>query len=137
MGLIGNYLGGAQLSRQELLEIIPVRHPEAKLVEESTGRLLLLLPAPDRFFYRWIKVVGKPRQFEIDALGRSVWDMVDGHRRVQKIVTRFAEHNKINIREAELGVMSFLTTLRQRNLVLFATDDTAVVQATKKSGKKS
>jgi len=49
-----------------------------------------------------------------------VWRHADGTRTVEALITTFAEHHQLSLREAEVPVLAFLKTLTQRNLIALA-----------------
>ena len=57
------------------------------------------------------------KKVQLDAMGTAVWDLVDGNRSVRRIVRIFAETHRLENREAELSVTSFLKQLGQRGLL--------------------
>jgi hypothetical protein len=50
-------------------------------------------------------------------MGTAVWDMVDGYRSVRRIVQIFAETHRLDNKEAEVSVTSFIRELGQRGLL--------------------
>ena len=57
------------------------------------------------------------RRLQLDTLGSSVWQMVDGSRTVAEIVEQFRKEHQLGIREAELSVTAFLKDLGRRGLI--------------------
>ena len=57
------------------------------------------------------------RKLQLDALGTSVWDLVDGKRSVRTIIQIFAKAHRLENREAEVSVTSFIRQLGQRGLL--------------------
>jgi hypothetical protein len=78
--------------------------------------LLLELPAPKKVgpVQRWF---AKPNRFELEAVGMFVWSELDGNRTAQTIAQRLASKHHLSLREAEMALASFLTTLVARDLV--------------------
>jgi len=58
------------------------------------------------------------RKLQLDPLGESVWQMIDGRRSVKTLINTFQETHQLNMREAELSVTAFLKELGKRGLVL-------------------
>lgn len=83
---------------------------------ESESGLLLELPGPAKVnaLQRWF---AKPNRFELEAIGTFVWSELDGQRTAQTIAQRLASKHHLSLREAEMALASFLTTLMARNLV--------------------
>lgn len=57
------------------------------------------------------------KSFDLDPLGAFIWRHADGTRTVESLITAFAEHHQLALREAEVPVLAFLKTLTQRNLI--------------------
>ena len=63
---------------------------------------------------------GQPKQtkkLQLDALGTSVWDLVDGKRSVRMIIQIFSKAHRLETKEAEVSVTSFIRQLGQRGLL--------------------
>lgn len=75
----------------------------------------------------WMRVFGASEKFErtfqLDYLGRDVYDACNGSDDVQTIVRNFALKHKISLPEAELAVTTFLKTLMGRGLIAMAMDE--------------
>jgi hypothetical protein len=59
----------------------------------------------------------RTKKLQLDELGTSVWDMVDGQRSVREIVAVFAATHRLERKEAEVSVTHFLRMLGQRGLI--------------------
>ena len=57
------------------------------------------------------------KKLQLDAMGTAVWDLVDGNRSVRRIVQIFAEVHRLENKEAEVSVTSFIRELGQRGLL--------------------
>jgi len=77
-----------QISRHQLLEAKPVRNPEAEQDELPNGNIELTIafekPRALKWFFRDKKIL--KRRFELDRLGRKVWELCDGQRTVRQLV---------------------------------------------------
>ena len=115
---------GAQISRTAALSATPVKNREVDEVRLDTGEVLLSYPVILR---PWVAAVirrlGGPsakaqtKKLQLDALGTSVWDLLDGRRSVNQIIHRFAQTHQIQDREAEVAVTRFLRDLGRRGLI--------------------
>ena len=75
----------------------------------------------------WIAAVAKrlgglqnrkqTKKLQLDVMGTSVWDLVDGKRSVRMIIQIFAKAHRLENREAEVSVTSFIRQLGQRGLL--------------------
>jgi hypothetical protein len=90
----------------------------------ETGDVILEYPLTVRPWLAAVaKRLGKSRdvvqikKLQLDAMGTAVWDLVDGHRSVRRIVQIFAETHRLDNKEAEVSVTSFIRELGQRGLL--------------------
>lgn len=112
------------MSRQESLDMVPLKNMEAKVAVQENGRVLLTYEVAMRpWFGRLASKVGmwdgRPmtKQLELDEMGSFVWGLLDDTRTVRDIVALFVERYKVQHREAVLSVTEFIRLLGQRGLV--------------------
>ena len=115
---------GPQLSRTAALQHVPVKSLHITEVRLESGEVLLEYPLTVR---PWLAAVAKrlgrsneivqTKKLQLDAMGTAVWDLVDGKRSVCRIVNIFADDHRLEKREAEVSVTSFIRELGQRGLL--------------------
>ena len=113
-----------QLSRTEALEYTPVKSRKISETRLESGEVIIEYPLAVR---PWITAVARrlgghqnlkqTKKLQLDALGTSVWDLVDGKRSVRIIIRIFAKTHRLENREAEISVTSFIRQLGQRGLL--------------------
>jgi hypothetical protein len=125
------------MQRGESMALLPVRHPgvtweplstaeaeEADEVDEFSGGVMLLIPRrTDRMSQivaRLLRVHGSHRKLELDAMGAAIWTRCDGSHTVEDLVRILSDTYKMNRRQCEVSVITFMRMLSQRRLVLFA-----------------
>jgi hypothetical protein len=104
-------------ARGALLAAIPVKNAlarETPVAGEGGG---LRLTAPVERTWRRMLGAKAERTFELDALGTFVWQGLNNRRTVEDAIRRFADEQRVNLREAEVAVLAFLQTLTRRGLV--------------------
>ena len=116
--------GASHLSRTEALEYIPVKSRQISQIRLESGEVIIEYPLIVR---PWIAAVAKrlgglqdrkqTKKLQLDAMGTSVWDLVDGKRSVRMIIQIFATAHRLENREAEVSVTSFIRQLGQRGLL--------------------
>ena len=116
--------GASQLSRTESLEYTPAKSRHISETRLESGEVIIEYPLAVR---PWIATVTKrlgghqnrkqTKKLQLDALGTSVWDLVDGKRSVRIIIRIFAKIHRLENREAEVSVTSFIRQLGQRGLL--------------------
>ncbi len=111
-------------SRKEALEYTPVKNLQISETRLESGEVIIEYPLAVR---PWIAAVARrlggdqnrkqTKKVQLDAMGTSVWDLVDGKRSVRMIIRNFAKSHRLENREAEISVTSFLRQLGQRGLI--------------------
>ena len=116
--------GASHLSRTEALEYTPVKSRQISEIRLESGEVVIEYPLIVR---PWIAAVARrlggpqdrkqTKKLQLDAMGTSVWDLVDGKRSVRMIIQIFAKTHRLENREAEVSVTSFIRQLGQRGLL--------------------
>ncbi len=113
-----------QISRAAALKCTPVI--SSKVVEDrlESGAVIIRYPVTIRpFFATVVKRFGGPDDYvqtktlELDKLGSSVWDLLDGKRSIRRLIQIFAETHQLQFREAEVAVTQFIRELGKRGLI--------------------
>jgi hypothetical protein len=112
------------MSRTDALAYKPVKSLQIKEFRLDSGELLLEYPMPVR---PWIAAVAKrlggsqsieqTKKLQLDTMGTSVWDLMDGTRSVGRIIQIFAKNHRLENREAEISVTRFIRELGRRGLL--------------------
>jgi len=112
------------LSRAAALQHRPAKSLHITESRLESGEVLLEYQLTVRPWLAGLaKRLGRPneivqtKKLQLDAMGTAVWDLVDGKRSVRRIVQIFAEDNRLENREAEVSVTSFIRELGQRGLL--------------------
>ena len=113
-----------QLSRTEALKCTPVISSQVVEDRLESGEVIVRYPVTVRpFFATWVKRFGGPDDYvqtkalQLDELGSSVWDLIDGKRSVRQLIQIFAEIHQLQFREAEVAVTQFIRELGRRGLI--------------------
>lgn len=115
---------GLRISRAEALKSRPVKNSRVVETRLETGEMLLEYPLAVRpWMAAIIRSLGRPagnahtRKLQLDTLGTSVWELLNGKRSVEEIIAKFADIHRIPPREAEIAVTRFLRDLGRRELI--------------------
>jgi len=115
---------GPAISRAEALDRIPAKNVQISEDRLETGEVLIGYPVTIRpFFATLVKRFGGPeeqvqtKKLQLDTLGSSVWDLLDGKRSVRQLIQIFAETHQLQPREAEVAVTQFIRELGRRGLI--------------------
>jgi hypothetical protein len=113
-----------KISRAEALNRIPVKNVQITEDRLETGEALIGYPVTIRpFFSSLVKRFGgteeqvQTKKLQLDSLGSSVWDLLDGKRSVRQLIQIFAETHQLQPREAEVAVTQFIRELGRRGLI--------------------
>ena len=112
------------LSRSQALECRPAKSLHIAETRLENGEVLLEYPLRVK---PWIAALARrfggpadqvhTKKLQLDAMGTAVWDLLDGNRSVRRIVRIFAETHRLENKEAEVSVTSFIKQLGQRGLL--------------------
>ena len=113
------------LSRAKALAYKPVKSRHISETRLETGEVILeypltvrpLIAAVAKRLGRSQDLVQQIKKLQLDVLGTSVWDLVDGSRSVRQIIQIFAETHRLENKEAEVSVTRFIRELGQRGLL--------------------
>ena len=115
---------GLAISRTEALKSIPVKNMDVAEIRLESGDVLLNYPVGIR---PWMaKIIshlgGNPdkkqiKKLQLDMLGTSVWDQLDGKRSVRQVIQQFTHNHQMHPKEAEISVTQFLRDLGKRGII--------------------
>lgn len=102
-------------SREQFLREKPARAQGVR--EESTddGGLRVSVPVKQMWLFKLPE--GSRKTFELDEVGRFVWEQCDSRTTLQSIIEAVAKKYQLNLREAEVATLKFLDMLSRRKLV--------------------
>lgn len=112
------------MTRQQALSCVPVKVPSVQATRSESQTVVIsyveplhpVLSAIRRTFGKAPE--GRIRKLELDAMGTSVWDWIDGVATVADLAVRFTERYGVLRQEAELSVSQFLRELGKRGIIL-------------------
>lgn len=112
------------ISRTEALKSIPVKNMDVAEIRLESGDVLLNYPVGIR---PWMaKIIGhlggnpdktQIKKLQLDMLGTSVWDQLDGKRSVKQVIQEFTHNHQMHPKEAEISVTQFLRDLGKRGII--------------------
>ena len=97
-----------QPSKDELLAAKPKRMIDNAPHPAGEGRWRLTLPLRASKSASWLLRIphGRTKTFELDAIGKSVWDFCDGEKSVEQIIRKLAAEYNLNQRECEVATLA-------------------------------
>ena len=112
------------LPRSEMLALRPLRTAsvawEAKAEDSETPGVQITVPRRDDKMGQLLSrlfQIPSTKTIELDEFGAAVWEKCDGKHSVEQLVTFTAAAYKLNRRQAEVSVVSFMRMLAQRRLI--------------------
>lgn len=111
------------LPRGEMLVLRPQRNREVvwemKAEDETPGAKLTVPRRDDRMGQILSRVFRVPatKTIELDEFGAQVWSRCDGAHSVEQLITFTCDTYKLNRRQAEVSVITFMRMLAQRRLI--------------------
>lgn len=112
------------LSRNYAFDCVPVKNPQVREEADEKGELRLVYQVQVRPWFQGVlkKIIRSEssiinRSLQLDPLGASVWQMIDGRQSVKKIIDEFQAIHQLNRREAEVSVTTFFKELGKRGLL--------------------
>ena len=107
------------LSREALLQAIPLRKPAVREVLSTETALRLSVPWPRNRLGRWLTRSDEPvwRQVELDSRGATVWRLADGRANLDEVIDVFAAEHQWRRQDAEAAMRVYMRTLMSRGIV--------------------
>lgn len=123
---LGRYLPFLKITppidRQMVYTLRPVRNGLIAWERTPEGEAILHIPRRDDRFGRimaFIFKIPEARAVQLDEVGAFVWGLCDGEHSVDGIVQRTCKEYKMNRREVEISVTTYLKMLAERNFIGF------------------
>ncbi len=110
--------------REASMTLRPARNSLLTWEKREGGETILTVPRNEsaskltQLMARWLKAPTE-RRVELDEVGGFVWELCDGSNTVETIVQKTGRQYKMNRREAEISVTTFLQTLHERKFIGF------------------
>jgi hypothetical protein len=107
-----------RLSLEQTLSAKPLRLVEADAKEREDGGINLKVSLKQMRFGWLLKMPeGASKTFELDEMGRMVWENCDGKTSVQQMIRKLSKRYNLNLREAQVATITFLNMLTKKGLV--------------------
>ncbi len=108
-----------RLTIQQQLAARPLRLVDAEVTEREDGGANLTVMLRQTRWSGWFFRMpeGAKKTFELDEMGRFVWDHCNGKTSVQQIIRRLSKRYNLNLREAQVATVQFLNMLTKKGLI--------------------
>ena len=116
--------GKPGLPRGEMLGLKPLRNREVAWEMSGNEAPIAKLTVPRREdragqLLSWIFKIPQSRTIELDEFGAQVWARCDGQHSVDQLIKHTCDTYKLNRRQGEVSVLTFMKMLAQRRLIGF------------------
>jgi hypothetical protein len=79
--------------------------------------------------------IPQSRTLMLDQIGAQVWEMCDGKTTVDQMIRHLSSEHKLNLKEAEVSLLTYLKSLGKKHLIGFLVDKEDLPKS--KPGKKN
>jgi hypothetical protein len=114
----------SHMTRSEALAYKPVKNQDVSETRLETGEVVIEYPMTVRPLIAAVaRRLGKSqdltqtKKLQLDVLGTSVWDLIDGQHTVRRMINIFADTHRLEKKEAEISVTQFIRELGKRGLL--------------------
>jgi len=111
-----------KLSRRDMLASVPRLNPAVCFTELDTGGIRMVYEKAGGTVIQGLRrLFAVPRTAELllDAVGSQVVRQMDGAQTVQDLILYVAREYRLNRKEAEVALLTYMDRLARRNLVGF------------------
>ena len=111
--------------RRNVLDAKPLRLFDAAPQGAGQGQWRLTVPLKPAGWIGFVarRPAGLTKTFELDEIGKAVWESCDGDTPIRGIIATLATRYNLNVREVEVATLAFLKTLVQKGLVGIAAEE--------------
>jgi hypothetical protein len=121
MNLALNQPNAKALDRERALNAKPEKLPRIDAQEDGQNGLKVTVLLEPPAWSRWFGASGHiKRTFQLDYLGREVYEACDGKTTVKALIRSFSNRHGIDLAEAEVSMTSYLQTLMRKGLIAMA-----------------
>jgi hypothetical protein len=110
------------LTREAMMDSRPARNDLLEWENTEAGEVRIKVMRQETWKTRLLSKVfyiPKTRTITLDEVGTEVWQMCDGHTSVAMMIDRLRELYKLDRKEAEVSLLSYLKTLGQKRFIGF------------------
>ena len=113
---------GPTIDRSKIFSLRPIRHQAIEWETNNEGEAVLQVPhRKDKLgktVSYWFRLP-ESRAVQLDEVGTFVWNLCDGSSTVESIILQTSKKYKMNRREVEISVTTYLQMLAERHFIGF------------------
>ena len=111
-----------KIGREAMLSSKPARNDALEWSRNEQEEVVITLRRSDTTKVKMLSKlfwVPEKRTLVLDEIGSQVWDMCDGRTTVDAMIRRLSEAHKLNLKEAEISLLTYLKNLGKKRLLGF------------------
>ncbi len=123
-----------------MLSSRPARNDLLTWEKNDSGEARITVTRQDNWRVRLLSkvfYVPKERTITLDEVGSMVWQMCNGRTTVSQMIEGLSKEYKLDRKEAEVSLLSYLKTLGQKRFIGFVLEGETSQQGQSKGGKGS
>ena len=123
-----------------MLSSRPARNDLLTWEKNDSGEARITVTRQDNWRVRLLSkvfYVPKERTITLDEVGSMVWQMCNGRTTVSQMIEGLSKEYKLDRKEAEVSLLSYLKTLGQKRFIGFVLESETSQQGQSKGGKGS
>lgn len=114
-----------KIGREAMLKSKPARNEALEWEKSEDEEVTITLTRSDDWKVKVLsKVFWIPdrRTLVLDQIGAQIWDMCDGKTTVDAMIRKLSKKHKLNLKEAEVSLLTYLQSLGKKRLIGFVVD---------------
>lgn len=116
-----------KIGREAMLKSKPARNEALTWEKNDNDEVVITIERREDWKARILsKIFWIPpsRTMMLDQIGTQVWDMCDGKTTVDAMIRKLSKDHKLNLKEAEVSLLTYLKSLGKKHLIGFLVDKT-------------
>lgn len=114
-----------KIGREAMLKSRPARNDALTWEKNENDEITITVERRDDWKARILsKIFWIPqnRSLQLDQIGAQVWEMCDGKISVDQMIRKLSSEHKLNLKEAEVSLLTYLKSLGKKHLIGFLVD---------------
>lgn len=111
-----------KIGREAMLKSKPARNDALTWEKNKNEEITITVERRDDWKAKVLSKIfwiPKSRSLMLDQIGAQVWDMCDGKTSVDAMIRKLSTEHKLNLKEAEVSLLTYLKSLGKKNLIGF------------------
>ena len=126
------------ISRQEAMQVRPIRNPSLEWELNEDGNVVVTLPRRRGLKGRLLALffpIPEARPVVLDEVGSFIWQRCDGHYDMDELVECLCEEYNLNRKEVQVSLIEYMKMLGRRGMVAIAVPEEIMTKLDKATRK--